>query len=61
MRVLDPFPHRAARRSGGLVRMQKKPIVCPLISAGKIRQRDGVLREAPGEGHERRPTDAHLS
>jgi hypothetical protein len=32
-----------------------------LISARQFHQRDGVLREAPGDGYERRPTYAHLS
>jgi hypothetical protein len=60
MRALDTFPHRAEKRFVGLIRIRKKPVVGRAISARQNHQRDGVLREAPEEGHERRPTHAYL-
>jgi|MudIll2142460700_1097286.scaffolds.fasta_scaffold17610_3 hypothetical protein len=54
------FSHRTGKRFAGHARLRKKFFVGRSISARQFNQRDGVLREAPKEGHERRPTHAYL-
>jgi hypothetical protein len=60
MRFSIFFPHRTGKRIAIRIRLQKKPFVGRSISARQSNQRDGVLREAPREGHERRSPHDYL-